>query len=109
VIGARDYQRSGSIVENYSLRRVECQVGHFLVANRQPQWATVLDGLEVHTLVHEQLIGLRAGRALQGHSRVREWHGVAIAPADLAERLDEMLAMAPADAIRCAEATWSIG
>jgi len=68
-----DLQQCSEYGETFLVERVECQVGHFLVAEQARRMATVLDNFEVDTLVHKALMGVMAGRALYGESLIESW------------------------------------
>ena len=61
-----DLQQRSDYGETLFVERVECQVGHFVVAEYERGLSTVLDDLEVDTRVHKWLMGVMSGRALYG-------------------------------------------
>jgi hypothetical protein len=73
VIGAQAYTRPGPHVENYILRGVECQVGHFVIDEFEQRLSTVLDHAEPESSVHKELMGLVDARALHGRDLIERW------------------------------------
>ncbi len=78
-IGGTAYGRPRPSVENYRADNVQCEVGHFLVADFERRMATVLEAFEVDTTVHKELMGLLEGRPLHGDDLIRVWQARAAA------------------------------
>lgn len=70
---AADLKQRSEYGETLVVEDVECQVGHFKVAEYERGLSTVLDDLEVDTRVHKWLMGVMSGRALYGESLIERW------------------------------------
>jgi len=60
-IAALDTTAVGPKVENYVVAGVECQVGHFRVADLEQEMTEVLEGPEAASLFQKALMGLTEG------------------------------------------------
>jgi hypothetical protein len=88
-IGCTAIDRKG-YVSKFRVDDVQCEVGHFLVEETESRMATVLDDLEVDTLVHKGLMGLTSGRALHGESLIHAWQArAATFPDELRRKMAE--------------------
>lgn len=76
---------TGSAMEMYVLRGVECQVAHLPVAKWERDMGAVLDDCEPATLVEKAIIGLLDGIPLHGDDLITQWQERAASyPEDLA-------------------------
>ena len=81
------------MVEEYTLRGVECQIGITSVAGWEADLAVVLDDHTPGTLTEKAIIGLLAGRALYGEDLIDRWKSRAVrypdglAPASVSHHL----------------------
>ncbi len=89
-VRAPSSREAEACVEEYVLRGIECQVGHFTIASWERKMAAVLEEFDPETRAQKTIMGLLDGVALHGEDLIGRWQArAAVYPEGLARAMVE--------------------